>query len=118
MLRLAVAENFSHDIVRGLLRRQPGLDLIKIQDAGLRGADDRKVLKWAAHAGRILLTHDVSTLTAYAHERVRSGQPMPGIFEIGRKVPIARAIEDLLLLAECSLEGEWEGQVIYLPLER
>ncbi len=24
--------------------------------------------------------------------------------------------EDILLLAECSLEGEWEGQVRYLPL--
>lgn len=25
-------------------------------------------------------------------------------------------IRGLLLLAECSLEGEWEGQVRYLPL--
>ena len=30
--------------------------------------------------------------------------------------PFGRAIEDILLLANCSLEGEWEGQVIYLPL--
>jgi hypothetical protein len=33
-----------------------------------------------------------------------------------RKVPIGQAIEDLLLIAECSQEGEWEGQVRYLPL--
>ena len=26
------------------------------------------------------------------------------------------AIEDILLIAECSLDGEWEGQVRYLPL--
>jgi len=26
------------------------------------------------------------------------------------------AIQEILLLAECSLEGEWEGQVRYLPL--
>jgi hypothetical protein len=26
------------------------------------------------------------------------------------------AIEDILLIAECSLEGEWDGQVRYLPL--
>jgi hypothetical protein len=26
------------------------------------------------------------------------------------------AIEDILLLAEISLDGEWEGQIIYLPL--
>ncbi len=29
---------------------------------------------------------------------------------------IAHAIEDLLLIAECSRPGEWEGQVRYLPL--
>jgi hypothetical protein len=40
---------------------------------------------------------------------------LPGVFEIGRHVPIGVAIEDILLLAECSLEGEWEGQVRYLP---
>ena len=29
---------------------------------------------------------------------------------------IGRAIEDILLLAEASLDNEWEGQVRYLPL--
>jgi hypothetical protein len=31
-------------------------------------------------------------------------------------VTIATAIEDLALIADCSLPGEWEGQVLYLPL--
>lgn len=26
-------------------------------------------------------------------------------------------IEDIILLVQCSLEGEWEGQVNYLPLK-
>jgi len=42
---------------------------------------------------------------------------MPGAFEVSLKVPISQAIEDILLLAECSVEGEWEGQVNYLPLK-
>ena len=41
---------------------------------------------------------------------------MPGVFEISRYVPVAIAIEDILLLALYSLDGEWEGQVRYLPL--
>ena len=41
---------------------------------------------------------------------------MPGVFEVSRAVPISQAIEDILLLAECSLDDEWEGQVRYLPL--
>ena len=30
--------------------------------------------------------------------------------------PVGQAIDDLILLAECSVEGEWEGQVRFLPL--
>ena len=55
-------------------------------------------------------------MTHHAYERVRNGKPMPGVFEVDRGVPVAQAIEDILLLAECSLEEEWEGQVRYLPL--
>jgi hypothetical protein len=116
MLRLAADENFNNDIVRGLLRREPGLDIVRIQDVGLSGADDPTVLEWAAQEGRVLLTHDVTTITRYAYERVRAGQSMPGVFEVSRAVPVGRAIEDILLLAEYSLDGEWEGQVRYLPL--
>jgi len=116
MLLLAADENFNNDIVRGLLRRKPDLDIVRIQDEGLSGADDQAVLEWAAQEGRILLTHDVSTITHYAYDRVRTGRPMPGIFEVSRDIPINIVIDDILLLAEFSLDGEWEGQVRYLPL--
>lgn len=116
MLRLAADENFNNAIIRGLSRRKPDLDIIRIQDVGLSGADDPVVLEWAAKEGRILLTHDVTTMTHYAYERVKAGKSMPGVFEVSRAVPIGTAIEDILLLAEYSFEGEWEGQVRYLPL--
>lgn len=116
MIGLAFDENFNNDVLRGLLRRRPGLDVVRVQDAGLSSLDDPAVLAWAAQEGRVLVSHDVSTLTAYAYARVRAGQSMPGLIEVGSSVPIAAAIEDLLLIAECSLPGEWEGQVRYLPL--
>ncbi len=116
MLRFVADENLDHAIVRGLLRRRPDLDIVTVYQAGLSGTDDASLLDWAAQEGRILLTHDVATMTRYAYERVQAGQKMPGVFEIGRDVLLSRAIEDLLLLAECSLEDEWQGQVRYLPL--
>jgi hypothetical protein len=79
MLLLAADENFNNDIVRGLLRRRSDLDIVRIQDVGLSGADDPTILEWAAQEGRVLLTHDVSTITHYAYERVRAGKSMPGV---------------------------------------
>ena len=116
MLRLAADENFNNDVVRGVLRRNPSVDIVRIQDVGLSGADDPVMLQWAAQEGRVLLTHDVATVTRYAYERVRDGKPMPGVFEVSRDVPIGLVIEEVLLLAEYSLDSEWEGQVRYLPL--
>ena len=116
MLLLAADENFNFDIVRGVLRRNPRVDIVQIQGAGLSGAADEAVLEWAAREGRVLLTHDVSTLTRCAYDRVKAHLPMPGVFEVSRGVPVSKAIEDILLLAELSLPGEWEGQIRYLPL--
>ncbi len=116
MLRLAADENLNFDIVRGVLRRNPEVDIVRVQDAGLSGEDDPTVLQWAAREVRVLLTHDVTTMTRYAYERVRAGKPMPGVSEGSRTVTVGLAIEEILLIAEYSLEGEWEGQVRYLPL--
>lgn len=41
MLMLAVDENFNN-IVRGLLRRNPDLNIVRIQDVGLSGADESR----------------------------------------------------------------------------
>jgi hypothetical protein len=117
MLQLVADENFNNNIVRGLLRRKADLDIVRIQDVGLSGVDDPTILEWAAQQDRVLLTHDVSTITKYAYERLEAGQAMPGIFEVRRTAPIGQVIEDILLLVECSLEREWEGQIIYLPLK-
>ena len=116
MIRLLADENFNNNIVRGTRLREPSIDLVRVQDVGLTGADDPTVLEWAAGHRRILLTHDVATITAFAYERVRADKLMPGVFEVGLTVALRSAIDDIVLLATCSEDGEWDGQVRYLPL--
>ena len=61
-------------------------------------------------------TSDVSTMTDFAYERIGQGLPTPGVFVIRQSLPVGQAIEELLILAECSREGEWEGTLLHLPL--
>lgn len=117
MLLFAADENFNNHIIRGLARRLPNLDLVRVQDSGLGGADDETVLRWAAASGRILLTHDVTTLTHWAVERIEKGEAMPGVFVAARSLAVGQVIEDLILLAECSMQSEWAGRILYLPLK-
>ena len=116
MLRLLSDENFNGDIVRGLLLRRPDLDLVRVQDIGLEGADDPDVLARAAEDNRILLTHDRATMPDFAYARVVAGRPMPGVFVLNDRLPVRQAIEELLLGNLCSEQAEWAGIVLYLPL--
>ena len=117
MLRFLADENFNGRILRGLLRRLPDLDLVRAQDVeALRGVADPILLEWAAEHGRVLLTHDISTMVRHAYRRVVDRRAMPGVFEVSAELPVGVAIEELLLIARASEPGEWEGQVRFLPL--
>jgi uncharacterized protein with PIN domain len=113
--KLVADENFKGAIVRGLRRQQPSLDVVRIQDVGLDGSDDPDILEWAAQEQRILLTHDVKTVTKYAYQRLAVGLPMPGVIEAKQDAPIAQVIEDILLLTE--FEDELKSQIRYVPLK-
>ena len=116
MLRLLSDENFNGDVVRGLFLHQPDLDLLRVQDVGLRKVDDPAILDWAASNGRILLTHDRATMPDFAYERLDRGQAMLGVFVINDRMPVRQVIDELLLLNDCSEQDEWKGIVLYLPL--
>jgi hypothetical protein len=116
MLSFLADENFNNDVIRGVHRRDHRVVIARVQDVGLSGAADPDVLHWAAENAVLVLTHDVTTMTKHAIERVRLGQRMPGLFEAGRRVPLANVIDDIVLIATCSLGDEWEGRVTYLPL--
>src|SRR5438309_10261063 len=115
MRLLAADEHCNGNIVRGLFRRQPALDLVRLQDVGLAGAEDPVILAGAAPAGRVLLTPEGSTITRYAYERVQAGAPMPGVFEVRRALPNGQAIGAIPLLAASRLGGAWEGPGRYSP---
>lgn len=116
MIKLLADENLDNTIIRGLLRRNPDIDIVRVQDVGLSGEDDPIVLEWAAAEGRILLTHDVATITRYAYERLAENLAMPGVIEIPTNAPIGRVIEDLFMILECGTSKDLDGQIYYLPL--
>ena len=116
MIRWLADENLNGAIVRSLFYHRPSLDLVRVQDVGLRTADDVAVLEWAAAHDRILLTQDRATMPDFAFQRVVKHQPMPGIFVVDERVSLRQVIDEILLVEDCSTPAEWHGKVIYLPL--
>lgn len=42
----------NNQIVRGVIRQNPNVNVVRVQDVGLSEADDPTVLEWAAQQGR------------------------------------------------------------------
>jgi hypothetical protein len=117
MLRLAIDADFNGRAYRALLRELPELDMVRVQDAGLRTAEDADVLAWAAAEDRILLTHDRRTMVGFACERVKAGLPVPGVFVIrDRPNQIGLMVEEILFPVLYSEQDEWKDRVQFLPL--
>jgi hypothetical protein len=116
MLRYLADEDFDNRILKAFRRRDPGLDWIRVQDIGLTSFDDEFVLQFAAENQRVVLTRDVSTMTAAVFTRIEQAESMPGLIVVPHRMAIGQAIDELIFLAMESEPDEWEGQVIWLPL--
>jgi hypothetical protein len=116
MILFAADEDFDNDILRALHRRLPAVDIVRIQDVGLSGCDDPTVLEWTARASRVLLTHDVSTMTRYALIRLQRGLPMPGIIAVPQRATIRGVVDDLVLVAVCGEPKELSERILFVPL--
>lgn len=116
MIRLLADEDFNHHILLGVRRRLPKLDILRIQDCGLRTSRDPHILEFAAQENRVVLSHDTRTMQTHASNRILADKPMPGLFIVHQDLPIGRAIEEIVTLALCSRDDEWNGMIEYLPL--
>jgi hypothetical protein len=115
VLRFLADEDFDHRILRGLILKEPSLDILTVQQAGRGSDEDLLNLQFAAEEGRVLQTCD-KRIVPFVIDRIESGDPMPGVFIAQRNALMGTIVQDLLDLALLSLEGEWEGQIVFLPL--
>jgi Domain of unknown function (DUF5615) len=116
LIRLAADENFNSRIVRGLQRRLPDVDVLRVQDSEIAGADDPVVLEWCAVENRILLTHDFETIPGFVSERFAAGLRVAGVILASASLPIGDVIEDLMVVLTCSQDDEFENRLVFLPL--
>jgi hypothetical protein len=115
-VRFLADENVDSDVVLGLKRRVEDVGIVRVQDVGLRTRDDPTILQWAADEGRVVVSHDVRTLPAFAYERVTAGLVMPGLLAASKALPLVVVIDELALIAEASEAAAWVDRVVYLPL--
>ena len=102
-------------IVTALVRREPGVDFQTATAAGLEGLRDPHVLERAATEGRVLVSHDQSTMPQHFAAFIQH-QPSAGLLIVPQHLPYAIVVEELLLIWVASEAEEWINRIAYLPL--
>ena len=97
------------------MRREPSVDFQTATAAGLEGLRDLQVLERAATAGRVLVSHDQSTMPQHFAALIKH-QQSAGLLIVPQHLPYAIVVEELLLIWTASGAEEWINRIAYLPL--
>jgi len=114
-IRFQADADLNQIIVSAVLRRVPAIDFRTATTAGLAGLRDQDVVALAARDGRILVTHDQSTMPRHFVEFVRS-QRSPGLIVVPQDLPIGAVIDDLILMWTATEADEWTDRIAFLPI--
>ena len=114
--RFLADEDLHGQIIDGLRRREPTIDLLTVVEAGASGFSDAAVLDLAHAENRIVVSHDVSTMRSTAEQRVAGRKGLTGLFLATQDKPIHDVIDWLLLIWAATEAEEWRDKVIFLPL--
>ena len=102
-------------IVTALMRCEPSVDFQTARAAGLAGLCDPQVLERAATEGRVLVSHDQSTMPQHFAAFIQH-QHSAGLLIVPQHLPYAIVVEELLLIWAASEAEEWINRIAYLPL--
>jgi len=94
----------------------PEFDIVRAEDVPeISGQDDWTLLRFATADGRVLVTHDLSTMIPAMQELMRVESGCAPIVLVPDSLPVF-AIADLLVLDGCAVQADWAAGVIYIPL--
>jgi hypothetical protein len=114
--RFQADNDLDNAIRKGVLRREPAIDFQSAQAASLDSTADLDVLRRAAEQGRIVISHDVTTMPIAFAELVESGLKCPGIFLVPQSASVRDVVEGIVLIWLASEAAEWDGRIVWLPM--
>jgi hypothetical protein len=105
-------------IQRGLRRREPEIEVLRVRDPGAppAGTLDPDILIWLEDQGYILVTENRSTIPDHLVEHFAAGRHIPGIFWIRPHTSIGRVTEELFLVWSASNAEEYFDRTLFIPL--
>ena len=117
-IRFLLDENLDPAINRGLIQRDPAIDIVCIGDAEAppKATADPAILVYVERTARLLVTNNRVSLPGHLAAHFAAGRRHWGIFQMGDQLSLGEVIDELSLLWEVSEAEERRDIVEWLPL--
>lgn len=111
-------ENVDLAYMTQIRRCKPDLFILAVGEltAPDRGTLDPKILCWCEEHQFILVTNNRKSMPVHLADHLFQGRHIPGIFTLNPKLSIGQNINELILIAEASLDNEYQDRINHLPL--
>jgi hypothetical protein len=114
-IRFQADSDLNQTIVKALRRLEPSIDFQTAHAANLRGVPDPDVLAYAAKEGRVLVSHDITTIPQHFGAFIQTADSA-GVLIALQEAPLMTVVEDLLLLWMVDEAEDWINRIRILPL--
>ena len=114
-IRFQADNDLKFGIVKAVRRREPAIDFVSAQEAGLDGVGDPELLDRAAAEGRVLISHDRRTMIAHFRAHVAAGKSSPGLLIVSQGALIGDVVDALVYVWALSNPADLRDQAYYLP---
>ncbi len=79
------------------------------------GSTDPEIMAWAERNGRIVASHDESTMKTHLADHLRAGCHSPGVFLVRKASRLLEVVDFLVAAAYASEPADWQDQWVYIP---
>ncbi|MBW4559226.1 MAG: DUF5615 family PIN-like protein [Trichormus sp. ATA11-4-KO1] len=117
-LKYLIDENVDPIYTVQLRRLKPDLFVLAIGDLTTpkKGTLDPEILLWCEANNFILVTNNRKSMPVHLADHIAQNHHIPGIFILSPKLSVGENLEQLLLIAEGSLDNEYQDRIEFLPL--
>ncbi|MFN8443273.1 MAG: DUF5615 family PIN-like protein [Caldilineaceae bacterium] len=111
-------ENLGLRLRKAIRQAAPEITVWCVGDAGAPafGTQDPEILDWCEANQFILVTDNRRSMPVHLHHHLAAGHHIPGILVRRPELSISETIQELILIWEAALPGEFADQIRYLPV--
>ena len=117
-LKFLFDEDTNKALTKALRQLEPSMDVLRVGESGApaTGTLDPDLLIVAHAMQRCLLSGDRSTMPVHLAAHFAAGRHTSGVILMRRGFPLARFVQEVLLIWQAMTAEEWVDHTEYMPL--